>query len=144
MKLTFTEDTNLEQKRRECLDYLNRTKVDVGLTSSASGRSRFLMALHEHGAPGAHIPARPVIAPALGAAEAREAVSRIIDIEYLGDVTGQTGRIEFGNIDLKSFFAYYLDYPVDHVQISLRRLDPQFLIEKAGACGGQGFQQAPL
>ena len=76
MKLTFTEDTNLEQKRRECLDYLNRTKVDVGLTSSASGRSRFLMALHEHGAPGAHIPARPVIAPALGAAEAREAVSR--------------------------------------------------------------------
>ena len=36
MKLTFTEDTNLEQKRRECLDYLNRTKVDVGLTSSAS------------------------------------------------------------------------------------------------------------
>ena len=76
MKLTFTEDTNLEQKRRECLDYLNRTKVDVGLTSSASGRSRFLMALHEHGAPGAHIPARPVIAPALGTEEAREAVSR--------------------------------------------------------------------
>ena len=76
MKLTFTEDTNLEQKRRECLDYLNRTKVDVGLTSSASGRSRFLMTLHEHGAPGAHIPARPVIAPALGTEEAREAVSR--------------------------------------------------------------------
>ena len=76
MKLTFTEDTNLEHKRRECLDYLNRTKVDVGLTSSASGRSRFLMALHEHGAPGAHIPARPVIAPALGTEEAREAVSR--------------------------------------------------------------------
>ena len=76
MKLTFTEDTNLEQKRRECLDYLNRTKVDVGLTSSASGRRRFLMALHEHGAPGAHFPARPVISPALDREEAREAISR--------------------------------------------------------------------
>ena len=34
------------------------------------------MALHEHGAPGAHIPARPVILPALSADKAREAVGR--------------------------------------------------------------------
>ena len=34
------------------------------------------MALHEHGAPGAHIPARPVIIPALSAEKAREAVGR--------------------------------------------------------------------
>ena len=76
MKLTFTEDTDLEKKRRECLHYLNRSRVDVGLTSGASERSRFLMALHEHGAPGAHIPARPVITPALGTEKARETISR--------------------------------------------------------------------
>lgn len=76
MKLTFSEDTDLERKRRECLEYLKRSQVDVGLTSGASERSRFLMALHEHGAPGAHIPARPVISPALGTDEAREAISR--------------------------------------------------------------------
>ena len=34
------------------------------------------MALHEHGAPGARIPARPVIGPALDTWEAREAISR--------------------------------------------------------------------
>ena len=65
MRITFSEDTDLERKRLECLQYLSRSRVDVGLTSTASGRSRFLMALHEHGAPGAHIPARPVIEPAL-------------------------------------------------------------------------------
>ena len=76
MKFSVKEDALREQKRLECLHYLNRTKVDVGLTSGASERSRFLMALHEHGAPGAHIPARPVIAPALGTEKAREAISR--------------------------------------------------------------------
>ena len=76
MKITFTEDAGQARKRLECIRFLNRTKVDVGLTSSASERSRWLMALHEHGAPGAHIPARPVIIPALSAEKAREAVGR--------------------------------------------------------------------
>ena len=76
MKITFTEDAGRARKRLECIRFLNRTKVDVGLTSSASERSRWLMALHEHGAPGAHIPARPVIIPALSAEKAREAVGR--------------------------------------------------------------------
>ena len=76
MRLIISEDNDQEQKRLECIRYLNRSKVDVGLTSGASERSRFLMALHEHGAPGAHIPARPVIAPALDTEKAREAVSR--------------------------------------------------------------------
>ena len=76
MKITFTEDADRARERLECIRFLNRTKVDVGLTSSASERSRWLMALHEHGAPGAHIPARPVIIPALSAEKAREAVGR--------------------------------------------------------------------
>ena len=36
------------------------------------------MALHEHGAPGAHIPARPVILPALSAEEARDYVGFVM------------------------------------------------------------------
>ena len=76
MKSTFTEDAGRARERLECIRFLNRTKVDVGLTSGASERSRWLMALHEHGAPGAHIPARPVILPALSTDGARETIGR--------------------------------------------------------------------
>lgn len=75
MKLTFTEDTALWDARFACLKHLAESQVDVGLTSSASGRSRFLMAIHEHGAPIMHIPPRPVIEPALSSGEAREAIA---------------------------------------------------------------------
>ena len=78
MKITFTEDAGQARNRLECIHFLNRTQVDVGLTSSASERSRWLMALHEHGAPGAHIPARPVIIPALSAEEARDYVGFVM------------------------------------------------------------------
>lgn len=47
------------------LKMLAAFQVDVGLTSSASGRSQMLLAIHEHGAPAMRIPARPVIQPAL-------------------------------------------------------------------------------
>ena len=75
MIFSFSEDLDMERKRKECLEYLSRSQVDVGLTSSASGRSRFLMAIHEHGAPGAHIPPRPVISPALADDTARESIA---------------------------------------------------------------------
>ena len=44
---------------------LSRIHVEIGLPESASARTRFLLALHERGAPGAHIPPRPVVRPAL-------------------------------------------------------------------------------
>ena len=72
LKLTFTEATDLQQKRNLCLSYLREHKVDVGLTSSASARSRTLLAIHEHGAPAMRIPARPVVKPALSQENVRE------------------------------------------------------------------------
>ena len=72
MNFTFTENTSLLSARFSALEYLRTHRVDVGLTSSASPRSRMLLAIHEHGAPAMHIPARPVIVPALSAEPARQ------------------------------------------------------------------------
>ena len=63
--LKMTEDTGKIKSREKCLEYLRKHKVDVGLTSSASGRSRFLLAIHTRGSPIMRIPPRPVVAPAL-------------------------------------------------------------------------------
>ena len=75
MKLTFTEDTALQEARFSCLKRLSETRVDVGLTSSASPRSRFLLAIHEHGAPIMRIPPRPVLGPALSSASAQSGIA---------------------------------------------------------------------
>ena len=72
MKLTFTDNADFWQKRFACLKTLSESQVDVGLTSSASARSLFLLAIHEHGAPVIRIPPRPVIQPALSDDHARE------------------------------------------------------------------------
>ena len=69
--LSFSEDTKKLQDRLQCLRYLATHTVEVGLTSSASGRSRTLLAIHEHGSPAMHIPARPVVKPALAQASVR-------------------------------------------------------------------------
>ena len=65
LKLSFTEDTEKIENREKCLEYLAKNKVDVGLTSSASGRSFFLLGIHSRGSPIMHIPPRPVVQPAL-------------------------------------------------------------------------------
>ena len=65
LTLKMTEDTEKIENREKCLEYLQRNKVDVGLTSSASGRSFFLLGIHSRGSPIMHIPPRPVVQPAL-------------------------------------------------------------------------------
>ena len=65
IKLTSKEATDKMKDRLQCLQYLATHTVEVGLTSTASERSRTLLAIHEHGAPAMRIPARPVIQPAL-------------------------------------------------------------------------------
>ena len=65
MHFEFTNHRDLWQRRVRCLLDLSERRIEVGLTSSAPSRSRFLLAIHEHGSPIMHIPARPVIAPAL-------------------------------------------------------------------------------
>ena len=65
LALKITEDTVRIENREKCLDFLRENQVDVGLTSKASGRSRFLLGIHTHGSPVMHIPPRPVVQPAL-------------------------------------------------------------------------------
>ena len=73
--LKITEATKKLQDRLQCLQYLATHTVEVGLTSTASERSRTLLAIHEHGAPAMHIPARPVVKPALAQASTRAEMS---------------------------------------------------------------------
>ena len=98
MNLSFTEDTDLWEARFAALKKLAASKVDVGLTSSASGRSRFLMAIHENGCPIMRIPARPVIEPALRSEEAkapmREAAMEAISAALDGDESGVATALE--------------------------------------------------
>ena len=71
MKLTLKEDTERLENRKKCLDWLRKHRADVGLTASASGRSRFLLGIHSHGSPVMQIPPRPVVRPALAREEVR-------------------------------------------------------------------------
>ncbi len=91
MHFIITDD-NSWQKRFDALKKLAESQVDVGLTSSASGRSRFLLAIHENGCPVMRIPARPVIQPALNSGQAREemtaAMVSAISAALAGDVSG--------------------------------------------------------
>lgn len=72
ISLSFKENTELLDSRDKCLDYIRKHSVDVGLTSKASSRSRFLLGIHTRGSPIMHIPPRPVVAPALAKAELQE------------------------------------------------------------------------
>ena len=73
--LKITEATKKLQDRLQCLQYLATHTGEVGLTSTASERSRTLLAIHEHGAPAMHIPARPVVKPALAQSSTRSEMS---------------------------------------------------------------------
>ena len=75
LSLAISEEDDSLKKTMECLDYLAHHKVDVGLTSSASGRSLFLMAIHERGSPIMHIPPRPIVWPALQKEAAKETMT---------------------------------------------------------------------
>jgi hypothetical protein len=71
ISLKMTEDTERLGARDKCLEYLRHHAVDVGLTSSASARSRFLLGIHTRGSPIMRIPLRPVVEPALNQANLR-------------------------------------------------------------------------
>ena len=98
--LTFSlsEDTKKLEDRLQCLKYLATHTVEVGLTSTASGRSRTLLAIHEHGSPAMHIPARPVVKPALAQAAVRvkmaSAMRKACASALDGDMDGVTAALE--------------------------------------------------
>ena len=98
LALTVSEEDDSLEKMFSCLDYLSHHKVDVGLTSSASGRSLFLMAIHERGSPIMHIPPRPIVQPALQKPAAQEAMTacclEACEAAFEGDLPATASALE--------------------------------------------------
>ncbi len=98
IRLKVQEDTDLIEKREKCLDWLRKHTVDVGLTSKASGRSRFLLRIHTHGSPVMRIPPRPVVAPALAQeslkSEMGEKMLSSCEAALVGDLAGAQAGLE--------------------------------------------------
>ena len=98
ISLKMSEDTERLEKREECLEYLRKHKVDVGLTSSASGRSVFLLGIHTRGSPIMHIPPRPVVQPALAKEGLKnEMGDRLLEscqAAFDGDMSGTVAGME--------------------------------------------------
>ena len=111
IKLTSKEDTDQMKDRLQCLQYLATHTVEVGLTSTASERSRALLAIHEHGAPAMHIPARPVVKPALAQpsvkAEMSAAMRNSCAAANAGDLSAVTSALEdSGKAGVDGIHAY--------------------------------------
>ena len=113
MHLSFTEVNAFWSARLAALKALASSRVDVGLTSSASARSRMLLAIHEHGAPAMRIPPRPVIGPALSSPEAREemtaAMQDAIAAAMAGDPDGATAALNRAGESGVSAIRRYID-----------------------------------
>ena len=92
MKLSFTENTEALSKMEKALERLRKTTVEVGLPEGASSRSRWLLALHQRGAPIMRIPPRPVVEPALAHGDVQDAISSALlsacEAAYAGDESG--------------------------------------------------------
>jgi hypothetical protein len=111
IKLLLSEDLKKLEDRLQCLRYLATHTVEVGLTSSASGRSRTLLAIHEHGSPAMHIPARPVVKPALSQpsvrAEMGQAMMNACASALDGNMDGVTAALEeSGQAGVDGIHAY--------------------------------------
>ena len=98
ISLSIKEDAEKIGNRQKCLEYLAKHQVDVGLTSKASGRSKFLLAIHTHGAPIMRIPPRPVVQPALHQggtiAEMTQCAIDACEATLEGDLAGVEGAFE--------------------------------------------------
>ena len=96
IKLTVTENTELLDKRKKCLDWLRKHRVDVGLTSTASGRSKFLLGIHTRGSPIMRIPPRPVVQPALAQEDLRTEMGEIMMSSCEAAFAGDLSRTQAG------------------------------------------------
>ena len=115
--LSVTEDISLEENREKCLDFLRKHKVDVGLTSSASNRSKFLLAIHTHGSPVMRIPPRPVVEPALAQeslkAEMAEHMLAACEAAWEGDLDGVKAGMEASGQRGADGIREYIDAGID-------------------------------
>ena len=117
LKLQVAEDTDRLKKREKCLRYLRKHKVDVGLTSTASGRSKFLLRIHAHGSRVMRIPPRPVVAPALAQeslrAEMGEKLLASCEAAYRGDLSGTRAGLETAGQRGAEGIREYIDAGID-------------------------------
>ena len=117
LTLKMTEDTELLEKRDKCLEYLRKHKVDVGLTSSASGRSVFLLGIHTRGSPIMRIPPRPVVQPALAQeslkSEMGEKMKAACEAAFEGDLDGVVVGMEAAGQRGADGIREYIDAGID-------------------------------
>ena len=117
IRLTFKEETDLPEKRDECLQFLRSHQVDVGLTSSASSRSRFLLAIHTRGSPIMRIPPRPVVKPALAQESLRNEMSdhlkKSCEAAAKGDLSGTRKGLEEAGKRGADGIREYIDAGID-------------------------------
>ena len=111
MRFDLKEDPRLQSALTQALKLLRSTRVEIGLPDSAPERSRWLLALHERGAPGAHIPPRPVVDPALGSEETRagiaEGLTAACEAAAEGDEAGiREGFEQAGRAGVEGIRAY--------------------------------------
>ena len=117
LKLTFTENTELLDNRQKCLEFLQGNKVDVGLTSSASGRSFFLMGIHSHGSPVMHIPPRPIMPQAVERDSLKDEMAEFLidscEAAFLGDYPGTVAGMENAGQRGADGIREYIDSGID-------------------------------
>ena len=117
LRLSVSQDISKLEKREKCLDWLRKHQVDVGLTSSASDRSRFLLGIHTRGSPVMRIPPRPVVQPAL----ARESLRAVMTEELIssceaafeGDLPGTKAGLEKAGQRGADGIREYIDAGID-------------------------------
>ena len=96
MKIEFRDNKLLQHSLDQARKRLKSASVEIGLPASAPARSRWLLALHERGAPGAHIPPRPVVAPALAQESTRAAMAEGLLAACEAAAQGDPGGIASG------------------------------------------------
>ena len=117
LKIIITENTDQIKKRAKCLEYLKKHRVDVGLTSKASARSKFLLAIHTRGSPVMRIPPRPVVRPALAKEELRtemaECLMESCEAAAKGDLPGTQAGLENAGQRGAEGIREYIDTGID-------------------------------
>ena len=117
LKIAITENTDQIKKRAKCLEYLKKHRVDVGLTSKASARSKFLLAIHTRGSPVMRIPPRPVVRPALARetlrAEMAECLMEACEAANNGDLSGTQAGLENAGQRGAEGIREYIDTGID-------------------------------
>ena len=115
--LTIHEDSEHQEKRNKCLEWLGKHRVDVGLTSKASGRSRFLLGIHTRGSPVMRIPPRPVVQPALAQEDLRDemagCMTEACGAAYAGDLPGMREGLEKAGQRGADGIREYIDAGID-------------------------------